>query len=234
MHIQDPPPPRPPCYFISFGDLNKSESGLEFLDGFLLLLGDYFLVLDLTLGTTLESTDQLSKFLVIVEVSSEGSSQVVDLTLIFLPHVSQSHHCSILLVDQSAEGGLPLDEAVGYVHLSAEVGQPDDKLDGIDVVGNDDQLGFLVLNQLGDVIESEFQVVRLGVLHFLFCIKADVLSALNLASPTNRARRCLASSGEYFLRSLKRTLAEYDGNGYLGSYRGPWRTGQWQGAPLFW
>ena len=148
------------------------ESGLELLDGLFLLLSNNLLVFDLALGSSLESAHQLAQLLVLVEVSPEGSSQVVDLTLVLLSHVSQGHHCSILLVDQSAEGSLSLDEGVGDVQLSAEVGQPDDKLDGIDVVGDHNQLGLLVLDELGDVVEAELEVVGLGVLDLLLWIKA--------------------------------------------------------------
>jgi hypothetical protein len=43
---------------------------------------------------------------------------------------------------------------------------------------------------------------------FFFWVKYNLLSALNLASATNRALRCLASSGEYFLSNLNKTFAE--------------------------
>ena len=92
-------------------------------------------------------------------MGSEGSCQVVELTLILLSHVGQSHHSCVFLVNQLAESSLSLDEAVGDVHLLAESGQPDDKFDGFDVVGNGDDLGLSVFNELGDVIESEFEVV---------------------------------------------------------------------------
>ena len=62
-------------------------------------------------------------------------------------------------MDQLAESSLSLDEAVGDVHLLAESGQPDDKFDGFDVVGNGDDLGLSVLNEFGDVVESEFEVM---------------------------------------------------------------------------
>ena len=144
-----------------------STSCVEFLDGLSLLLGDHFLELDLALGSSLESSHQLAQLLVVVEVGPEGRGKVVDLSLVLLPHVSQRQHCCVLLVDQLAEGGFSLDEAVGDVELSAEVGQPDDQLNGVDVVGNDDQLGLLLLDELGDVVESELEMVGLGVLDFL-------------------------------------------------------------------
>ena len=189
-------------------DLNNSESSIELLDGFSLLLGNHFLELDLALGTSLESSHQLSELLVVVEVGPEGRGEVVDLSFVFLSHVGQGKDGSVLLVHELSKGGFSLDEAVGNVELSAEVRQPDDEFDGVNVVGNDNELGLLLLDEFGDVVESELKVIWLGILHLLFLIIIGVLSALNLASATNRALRCLASSGEYFLSSLNKTFAE--------------------------
>lgn len=183
-------------------------SGVESLDGFPLLFGLDLLEFNLALGSALETSDLFLEFLVLVEVGAEGGSQVGELSLVLLADFSQSNHGGVLLVDEFAEGSLSLDEAVGDVHLLAEVGEPEDNVDGVDVVGNGDQLGLLVFNEFGDVVESELEVIGLGFVHFLLCIRTDILSALNLASSTNRALRCLASSGEYFFRSLKRTPAE--------------------------
>ena len=71
-------------------------------------------------------------------------------------------------MNELAEGSFSLDEAVGDVHLFAELGEPDDELEGLDVVGDDDQLGLFILDQLGDVVETKLDVVRLGVVDFLF------------------------------------------------------------------
>jgi hypothetical protein len=48
--------------------------------------------------------------------------------------------------DNASEASLVLDNAVGDAHLAAERGQEDDQLDGIHVVGDQDQLGLLLLN----------------------------------------------------------------------------------------
>ena len=102
-------------------------------------------------------------FLVLIIVSSEGSSQVVELTFILLSHLSQSHCGSVFLVDQFAESSLSLDEAVWDVHLLAEGGEPDNQFEGFDVIGDGDELGFLVLYELGDVVESELEMVGLAL-----------------------------------------------------------------------
>ena len=72
------------------------------------------------------------------------------------------------MVNQFTEGGFSLDEAVWDVHLLAEGGEPDDQFDGFDVVGDGDELSFLVFDELGDVVESELEVVgfALGDLFF--------------------------------------------------------------------
>ncbi len=48
--------------------------------------------------------------------------------------------------DNTSEASLVLDDAVGDAHLAAESGQEDDQLDGIYVIGDQDQLGLLLLN----------------------------------------------------------------------------------------
>ena len=50
-----------------------------------------------------------------------------------------------LLVDDLTKGGLALDDAVWHLHLAAEGWQPDDQFDGVDVVGNHNELGQLGL-----------------------------------------------------------------------------------------
>jgi hypothetical protein len=57
------------------------------------------------------------------------------------------------------------------------------------------------------VVQTEFEMIRFAFGDVFLCIKYKLLSALNLASETNRALRCLASSGEYFLSNLNKTLA---------------------------
>ena len=71
-------------------------------------------------------------------------------------------------MNESAKGALALHKAVGDVDLAAEVGQPGDKFDGVDVVGDGDKLGLAVFDEFGDVVESELEVVGLGVVDFFF------------------------------------------------------------------
>jgi hypothetical protein len=66
-----------------------------------------------------------------------------------------------LLVDDGAEAGLALDDGVRDAHLAAESGQEDDELDGVDIVGDEDERGLLVLNQADNVVETVLDNVGL-------------------------------------------------------------------------
>jgi hypothetical protein len=68
---------------------------------------------------------------------------------------------SHLLVDDSAEAGLALDDGIGNAHLAAEGGQEDDELNGVDIIGNEDERGLLVLDQANDVVETVLDNIRL-------------------------------------------------------------------------
>ena len=98
---------------------------VKFSDGFLFLDGLDSIELSLTLSTSLETSDGSSEFSVFVEVSSEGSGQVVELGFVFLSDVSQSDAGGVLLVDQSSQISSSSNEAVWDTHLSAEGWEPD-------------------------------------------------------------------------------------------------------------
>lgn len=100
-------------------------------------------------------------------MGSEGRGEVVELTFVFFSHLSEGDCGGVLLVDEFSKSGFSLDEAVGDVHFFAELGQPDNHFERLDVVGNDDQLGLLVLDEFGHVVETELEVEGLGVLDFL-------------------------------------------------------------------
>jgi len=62
-----------------------------------------------------------------------------------------------LLVDELTEPGFTLDDLIRDVLLPAESGQPADELDGVDVVGDEDELLLLLFDQLGDVVDAVFE-----------------------------------------------------------------------------
>jgi len=57
-------------------------------------------------------------------------------------------------VDDSSETGLALDDGIWHTHLAAESGKEDNQLDGVDIVGDEDEAGLLVLNKSDDVVET--------------------------------------------------------------------------------
>ena len=58
-------------------------------------------------------------------------------------------------MDDGAEASLTLDDAVGHVHLAAQRGEPDDELDGVDVVRDAHELRLALLDEVGDVVDAE-------------------------------------------------------------------------------
>jgi len=103
-----------------------------------------------------------SKLLVLVVLLVEGLGQRLEVLEIFLAHLSEGEAGGGLLVDELAKVGLAADEAVGDARLAAKGGEEDHHLDGVDVVGDHNELGTVLLNELGDVIEAELNVDRLG------------------------------------------------------------------------
>jgi hypothetical protein len=66
-----------------------------------------------------------------------------------------------LLVNDSSETSLALDDGVRDTHLAAESGKEDDELNGVDIVGDEDERSLLVLNQANDVVETVLDNVGL-------------------------------------------------------------------------
>ena len=59
-----------------------------------------------------------------------------------------------LLVDNRAKTGLALDDDVGDTHLAAESGEEDNKLDGVNIVGDDDKGSLLGLDEGNTVVQT--------------------------------------------------------------------------------
>jgi len=64
-------------------------------------------------------------------------------------------------VDDGAESGLALDDGIGDAHLAAESGKEDNQLNGVDIVGDEDEGSLLVLNQANNVVETVLDNVGL-------------------------------------------------------------------------
>jgi hypothetical protein len=66
-----------------------------------------------------------------------------------------------LLVDDGTKTSLALNDGVRDTHLAAESGKEDNELNGVDVVGDQDKRGLLVLNETNNVVETVLDVVGL-------------------------------------------------------------------------
>lgn len=66
-----------------------------------------------------------------------------------------------LLVNNSSQAGLALDNGVRNTHLAAESGQEDDQLNRVDIVGDQNQGSLLVLDQANDVVQTVLDGVGL-------------------------------------------------------------------------
>jgi len=121
---------------------------------------------------------------VLVEVGSEGSAERVEVSHVLLTDGRQGDASSGLLVDKLAKSCLAADEAVRDVLSAAEGWQMDDELDGVDVVGNDDELGLAFFNQGGHVVQTKLEQVGLGslllALGFSDLLEARLLILLSL------------------------------------------------------
>lgn len=114
------------------------------------------------LGTHDTTTPVAVGLLVLLEVTVlDSRAELGELALVFGAHFGQGKNSSSLLVDDSAESGLALDDSVRDTHLAAESGKEDDQLDGVDVVSNEHERRLLVLNEADNVVETELGGVRL-------------------------------------------------------------------------
>ena len=125
---------------------------------------------------THDTTAPLSgKVGVVVELSLEHGGHLFEVNNIFAADISDSDAGSCLEVDELSKVGLATDEAEGDTLLAAESGKMDDELDGVDVVGNDDKLGLVLLNESGHMVKAKLEVHGLVTLTCSF-------ASLSLAS----------------------------------------------------
>jgi len=173
-----------------------------------LLAGSHHvLVLD-SHDTTTPGSAELN---VLVELELEGLGEGLEVLEVFLVHLSEGEAGGGLQVDEFAQVGLASDEAEWHSLLSAESGEEADHLDGVDVVGDDNEFGGSILNQLGHVVETKLDVEGLGAgglvsLGSSRCLQSSLLFSAGLG----------AVFGEQFkeftgLVSLNRALELSDG-----------------------
>ena len=149
------------------------------------------------------------------------------LPLILARHLLKSDNGSRLLLHDVSAASFTLHDDVGDTHLAAQSGEEDDELDGVDVMRDDDECGFLGFNQGNDVVEAVLDEERfLGVLltelsevkrlggmtirgnertlaSFSFSLAADTAAAVK------RAFFSCFDSGRYLFNSLNNCVAVF-------------------------
>jgi len=90
----------------------------------------------------------------LVVVGGHGLGQLVQGATVSRLNTSDGHAGSGLPAGHAAEPRLVLDDAVWNAHLAAQCGQEQNKLQGIDVISNDDELGFLLLHEGGHSVDT--------------------------------------------------------------------------------
>ena len=145
------------------GRLSDLDSRLERLP--LLLLSRHSLLAH-------DATTPMSPMLIMLVIVAllDRADQLAQLRLVLAAHLRQRKHGRSLLVDDGAEARLALDDRIGDAHLAAERGEEDDELDRVDIIGDEDEGGFLVLDERDDVVETVFHDV--GLLGGVFLLLA--------------------------------------------------------------
>lgn len=134
------------------------------------------------LGTHDSSTPVAADILVLVVVSLlGGGDELGKLSLVLGADLGESKDSSGLLVDHSSETGLTLDNAVGDTHLAAKGGKEDNQLNGVNIVGDEDQGSLLVLDQTNNVVKTVLDSV--GLLGDILLL-LSVLDGLGLTDET--------------------------------------------------
>jgi len=98
----------------------------------------------------------------VVERENSGVDELLELGLVSLLDIGDSKDGSLLLVDEETKTSLTLDDDEGDVHLTAKGGEPDDELDGVNIVSDDDELSLLSLNKGSDVVKTVLDELGLG------------------------------------------------------------------------
>lgn len=91
----------------------------------------------------------------------DSGDELGELSLVLGADLGDGEDSSGLLVDDRSETGLALDNGVRDTHLLAERRKEDNELNGLDVVGDEDERSLLVLNQADNVVETVLDGVGL-------------------------------------------------------------------------
>jgi hypothetical protein len=115
------------------------------------------------LGTHDTASPVASSILVVgLEVAVvDSGDELGELSLVLGADLGKGEDSGGLLVDDGSETGLALDDDVGDTHLAAEGGEEDNQLNGVNIVGDQDEGSLLVLNKADNVVQTELGGVGL-------------------------------------------------------------------------
>jgi len=126
------------------------------------------------LGTHDTTTPVATILLVLVSVALlDGLDELRELVLILRANLGQGKDSGSLLVDDSTETSLALDDGIGDTHLATQCGKEDDELDRVNIIGDEDERSLLVLDETHDMVESKLGVVWLLADILLFLALGD-------------------------------------------------------------
>jgi len=95
--------------------------------------------------------------LVVVVVGAHAQGlQGLEGTFVLGSDLSEGQTGGGLLSDELSQKSLGSNNAVSNLLLSAKVGQPEDQFDWVNIGSDDDQLGLLLLDKSGNVVETTF------------------------------------------------------------------------------
>jgi len=143
-----------------------------------LSLGHHVLVLNSHNTTTLLSLEVG----VIVELRHEGLLESIEIGKILLLDVGEGDASGGLGVAELSESSLGLDEAEWDSLLSAESREEDHNLSWVNIMGHDDELGFTLLDEVGNVVKTELKNVWLITTGLSFLLGSLLESFLLLLS----------------------------------------------------
>jgi len=174
----------------------------------------------LVLDTHDTTTPLSGKVGVIVELGLEHALELLEIDLVLTADLGEGDASGGLHVAELAEVGLAADEAEGNTLLTAESGKVDNHLDGVNVVGNNDHLGLVLLDEGGHVVETELK--KDGLLTLV----ATSTAGTSLSESLKTLNLLLLAFGRVLSEELKKlgsvvlleSLAELvDGGGHLQS-----------------
>lgn len=106
--------------------------------------------------------------LVFVKFSLADFLEIFQRLFVLVSDVGDCNGAGLFEANELSQESLGLDNAVRNFLVSAQVRQPEDELNWVNIGGNDDQFGLLLLYESGNVVESAFEEMWLLFLYLFF------------------------------------------------------------------